>query len=92
MKATFWEISEEEMGVKQRVRQQDSVLGVERCAGQLVVSSTFVTLNSLEDPAQRRIVADDAREDESLSVRQPYPPPTHSTTHLVALTDHSLLY
>ena len=54
--------------MKQRVRQQDSVLGVEKWAEHLVVSSTFVTLNSLGDPGQRRIVADDSQEDESLTV------------------------
>ena len=67
--ATFWEMGEEELSVKQRVRQQDSVLGVEKWAEHLVVSSTFVTLNSLEDLGQRRIVADDTTEDESLTVR-----------------------
>ena len=66
--ATFWEMGEEELSVKQRVRQQDSVLGVEKWAEHLVVSSTFVTLNSLGDPGQRRIVADDSQEDESLTV------------------------
>ena len=70
-------MGEEEMSVKQRVRQQDSVLGVERWAGHLVVSSTFVTLNSIEDLGQRRIIADDTREDESLTVRH-----THTHTHL----------
>jgi ankyrin repeat protein len=70
--ATFWEMGEEELSVKQRVRQQDSVLGVEKWAEHLVVSSTFVTLNSLGDPGQRRIVADDSQEDESLT-----DPPLH---------------
>ena len=68
VQATFWEMSGEELSVKQRVRQQDSVLGVEKWEEHLVVSSTFVTLNSLQDIAQRRIVADDSIEDESLTV------------------------
>ena len=59
----------EELSVKQRVRQQDSVLGVGKWVGHLVISSTFVTLNSLDDSNQRRIVADDTQEDESLVVR-----------------------
>ena len=58
----------EEMSVRQRVRQQDSVLGVEKWEEHLVVSSCLVTLNSLDDSNQRRIVADDTQEDESLTV------------------------
>ena len=68
VQAPFWEAGEEVLSVKERMRQQDSVLGVERWAGHLVVSSTIVTLNSLENLGQRRTVADDTREDESLTV------------------------
>ena len=67
-------MDDDELSVRHRVRQQDSILGVERWTGHLVVSSTFVTLNSLEDINQRRIVADDSREDESLTVREHYYP------------------
>jgi ankyrin repeat protein len=64
--ATFWEM-EEKLSVRQRVRQQDSVLGVEKWEEHLVVSSCFVTLESLDETNQRRIVADDTQEDESLT-------------------------
>ena len=60
---------EEKLSVRQRVRQQDSVLGVEKWEEHLVVSSCFVTLESLDETNQRRIVADDTQEDESLTVR-----------------------
>ena len=79
VQATFWDMSEK-LSVRQQIRQKDSVLGVERWAEHLVVSSTFVTLNSLEDTNQRRIVADDARQDESLMVGI-LPPYTHTHTH-----------
>ena len=63
-------MSEEELSVQRSVKQQDSVLGVGQWAENLVISSTFVTVNSLTDSNQRRIVADDTQEDESLTVRE----------------------
>ena len=47
---------------------QDTVLQVGLCGDQVVISSTMITLNSLSDTNQRRIVADDVHEDESLTV------------------------
>ena len=47
---------------------QDTVLQVGLCGDQVVISSTMITLNSLSDTSQRRIVADDVHEDESLTV------------------------
>ena len=63
-------MGEEELSVQRSVKQQDSVLGVGQWAENLVISSTFVTVNSLTDSNQRRIVADDTQEDESLTVRE----------------------
>ena len=70
LQATLWEVGEEELSVQRSVKQQDSVLGVGQWAENLVISSTFVTVNSLTDSNQRRIVADDTQEDESLTVRE----------------------
>ena len=44
------------------------MLGVEKWEEHLVVSSCFVTLENLDETNQRRIVADDTQEDESLTV------------------------
>ena len=66
MQATFWDVSD--LTLQRCVRMQDTVLQVGLCGDQVVISSTMITLNSLSDTNQRRIVADDVHEDESLTV------------------------
>ena len=66
MQATFWDVSD--LTLQRCVRMQDTVLQVGLCGDRVVISSTMITLNSLSDTNQRRIVADDVHEDESLMV------------------------
>ena len=64
--ATFWDAAKLQM--QRYIPQKDTLLSIAHYGHYVVFGSTIITLATLPDCAQPRIIADDGKADESLLV------------------------